>query len=407
MPLSCSPSPKKILWITGVGNALELYDYVLYAALLPHLLPHFFPSEEWGSVLGFLSFALTFLVAPFGAWVWGKYANAYGLAQLLRSSMIWMGLPALGIACLPTYGMIGFWAPVLLMGLRLLQGISISAEAMGSKLYAMEALGVKEQMWSSGVLSALGALGVALAMLMGKWVSEVDFPWAWRLPFILGSGLFFVARLIRRLPALQGAVGGNTDSLQAISLKHPYASCLVFFLGAHLGVTSYTLHAFLNPFVMKFGLNPSEAYAFSLLGLLLTAIIAMATGRFCPSRGKFKITLNICFLVSAFLSFPCLWLCQSGSTLESAIGYSVLAVILGAYATVSAVLMYAVFDQKNRTKAVLFYYALGCSVFGGLTPLCLEALSRFHTQGPGVFLTLWALGGFGLFRYLYSHVHLH
>lgn len=398
----------QLLWVAGIGNALELYDYVLYAAMLPHLMPVFFPHAEWGQLLGFLSFALTFLIAPLGAWGWGKYAKRYGTSGVLKKSMLWMAFPSLGIALLPTYQHIGAWAPCLLMALRLFQGISVSGEAMGGKLFAMESLPHNQQTWASGFLSACGALGVGLAMLMGALMSNCSIEGAWRFPFILGSILFFVARWVRQLPnRITPTSTEPANGLLEISRKNPYASAFVCFLGAHLGITSYTLHAFINPYCMRFNITETHVYLLSLSGLCITATAALITGKLCVSRSSLYKTLLFCFLGSTFLSFPCFWLCQSGNIVLAALGYGLLACLLGIYATTSAVMMYAVFQKEDRTAGVLFYYALGCSIFGGAIPLVLEALLQLHSHCPGLFLSLLGLASTGLFCQLYRHVRLH
>lgn len=398
----------KILWVAGIGNALELYDYVLYAAMLPHLMPIFFPEVEWGELLGFLSFALTFLVAPLGAWGWGKYAKRCGTSGLLKTSILWMAFPSLGIALLPSYEAIGVWAPGCLMFLRLLQGISVSGEAMGAKLFAMESVPQNQQVSASGALSAFGALGVGLAMLMGAWVSTTHNPDAWRLPFLFGSVLFFVARWIRRLPVTQKPATPSQKSLWEISRANPYPSLFVCFLGAHLGITSYTLHAFINPFCMRFEISEFQVYALSLGGLLITALTAWVTGKKCSAspQSLYKLTFSA-FLGAGLLSFPCLWLCTSGAILLTAFGYGILAILLGTYATTSAVLMFIVFKQEDRTQGVLFYYALGCAIFGGLTPFFLELLFQIHLHLPGVFLSVFGLVSLKIFCQLYRHVRLH
>lgn len=398
----------KILWIAGIGNALELYDYVLYAAMLPHLMPIFFPALNWGELLGFLSFALTFLVAPLGAWGWGKYARSHGTSGLLKTSMIWMAFPSLGIALLPSYQAIGAWAPACLIFLRLLQGISISGEAMGAKLFAMESVPQSQKVSTSGALSAFGALGVWLAMLMGAWVSTTQDPNAWRLPFLLGSLLFFVARWIRRSPQNMEAQILPKKSLWEISRKNLYPSLFVCFLGAHLGIASYTLHAFINPFCMRFNISELGVYSLSLGGLAITALTAWITGEKCSSSSQslYKVTL-ITFWGAALLSFPCLWACTTGVIPFTALGYSILAVLLGMYATTSAVLMFLVFQKEDRTQGVLFYYALGCAIFGGLTPFVLELLFQIHSHLPGLFLSVLGLVSLKIFCQLYRHVRLH
>ncbi len=134
------PRSARILMLTGFGNMLELYDFTLFAILMPFFLPVFFPhSSNEGQVLfGYLAFAVSFLIAPIGSIMWGYLGDKYGSARIFRLSLIIMAFPSLGIALLPGFEQWGFASIVILLILRVMQGISASGEVLGSKIYAFD-----------------------------------------------------------------------------------------------------------------------------------------------------------------------------------------------------------------------------------------------------------------------------
>lgn len=413
LPAKCL-SKSKVLTFASVGHTLELYDFCLYGIMLPFLAPLFFPAENQliSLFIGWLSFAITFCIAPAGSIFWGWYGDKCGRVPMLRLSLIMMAIPSLGIALLPTYETIGWLAPIILIMLRIMQGISASGEVMGSKIFAMEALGVKNYGLCSGIISGAGALGVLLAMSMAYTTSiNEDIENFWRVPFFIGSGLFIAARLWRTYLAKAftspktSADKASSQGTFAVATQQPYNSLIVFMLGALLGILSYAMHAFLNPFLIQQGLATSEVYQFSICGLITTIVFAVITGKYLDHHNKLKQTNMAIITLIALLAFPLFILTQYGGlvTLMSYIG---LAGLLGMYACASAVIMYRSFPPPTRCRGVMFNYAMGCAIFGGLTPLLLSLVAGLNPVLPGLIISLAALSTKVILKWGLKHATL-
>ena len=405
----------KILSIASIGNCLELYDFTLYGIMLPFLAMKFFPTDSQilSMFIAFASFAISFIIAPLGAIFWGWYGDKFGRVLMLRSSMMIMAIPSLGIALLPDYQTIGIIAPLLFILLRIMQGISASGEVMGAKIFAMELLGSKSYGTCSGVISSAGALGVLLAMGMGYIVAtNAEITYLWRLPFLIGSLLFVIAYLIRAnyTRSMHNDQNNNfakVSGLFEIIKQHNYPSLIVFILGAMLGILSYTMHAFINPFLIHQGFNMGMVYQFSICGLVATMITALFTGLYMD-----KITTPLFTVVKANIFWTSIMtllfyiiLLQGGYF--TLFGYIALGGILGIYACISAVLMYRLFLPDIRCRGILFSYAMGCAIFGGLTPLLLTVIGNIHPVLPGIIVSISGIIILIIFNKSIKHVNLY
>lgn len=393
----------KILFFSTTSQFFELYDYVLYGALLPILAPLFFPSHTpfVSMSLAFLSFSLTFLVAPLGAIFWGWYAEKFGQTKMLRCSLYLMGIPSLLIALLPSAEQIGLFAPCLLIMLRVLQGVSASGEIMGGKIFAMDSLNKNKHGVTCGLSSAAGALGVLLAIIVSFLVNKEE-PFSWRLAMGLGAIICLLVRYVRgTLSPPTQKNNNNFNSLASILKRYPFHSLFVFSLGALLGILSYMLHTFINPYLLSLGHPSSEIYQASLLGLITTAFFSIFSGM-AIDKGYWNVLPALRYSLVLILGIGGLSFCffeKGGWNLTLA--YCIDSALLGSFSVLSTLAMYYTFQARPsiRCKALLFNYAFGCALFGGLTPYFLHKLSAIsHYYLPFSFILL-NLVFFGIIYY--------
>lgn len=405
----------KTLVFASLGNSLELYNYTLYGIMLPYISHLFFPSEsaEFSLVMGYLSFALTFFIAPFGAIFWGWFGDRYGSLALLKFSMFLMAIPSLGIALLPTAQSVGITASVLLIVLRIVQGLSVSGEALGAKIFAMDELGEKHFGLSSGIISAMGAFGIIFAMLFAYLSSLYkEYPDFWRIPFLMGT-LFYVLTISKRLRFAKSHIKSQSENKESrltlgylftVVKEYPSSSLVVFALGALLGVLSYTLHAFITPFLLTRGIESSSAYALTIVSLVTTMMASVWSG-FALDKKKDKLKSMKKNLLSILIFYLPLFACTLSSELFLvAIGLGGLGALLGAFATISAVVMFLSFPQEYRCRGLMFNYALGCSVFGGLTPIFLNFVVHTHSFLAGISVFLFTLFTYMIYQRGIRHV---
>ena len=194
----------KVAFASLIGTSIEWYDYFLYgtaAALVFNKL--FFPSYDplVGTLLAFATFSLGFIARPVGGIVFGHFGDKIGRKKMLYLTLMIMGLSTACIGLLPTYAAIGIWAPILLVGMRLLQGFGLGGEWGGAVLMAVEHAPANRRGFY-GSWPQLGAfVGLLLSTLVFRAVSKMpdaDFlTWGWRVPFLLSFILVAVGIWIR------------------------------------------------------------------------------------------------------------------------------------------------------------------------------------------------------------------
>ncbi len=204
-----SAQMRAIVLASVIGTTVEWYDFLIYgtaAALVFNKL--FFPSFDpvVGTLAAFGTYAVGFVARPFGGAVFGHFGDRTGRKAMLTLTMLVMGAGTFLIGCLPTYASIGVWAPVLLVALRLLQGIGIGGEWGGAVLMVIEHAPPGRRGFYGSLVQVGFPLGVAGStgtfLFMSQGMAEADFlAWGWRLPFLLSAVLIGVGLFIRlRLP---------------------------------------------------------------------------------------------------------------------------------------------------------------------------------------------------------------
>jgi MFS transporter, MHS family, shikimate and dehydroshikimate transport protein len=197
----------RIVWASVLGTVIEWYDFLIYgtaAALVFNKL--FFPTLDplAGTLAALGAYAVGFVARPLGGAIFGHFGDRLGRKAMLTATMMIMGIGTFLIGCLPTYPQIGIWAPVLLIGLRLLQGIGVGGEWGGAVLMVIEhAPADKRGFYGSLVQIGFpaGIAGSTATFLLLSYLPEADFlSWGWRLPFLMsallvGVGLFIRLRL--------------------------------------------------------------------------------------------------------------------------------------------------------------------------------------------------------------------
>lgn len=388
----------KLILVVALGHFLELYDYTLYVVLLPFFAQTFFPSNDANIsiLLGYLSFAIAIAITPISSIFWGWYGDKFGRSKLLAFSIILMALPSFAMTIMPGFASIGIFAPIAIFLIRFIHGISASAEILGSKLFLMEHLGDKTYGFVSGLLSACGALGVMSAMFMGFLCSQYrEHHEVWRYPFLLGALLFMVAIIIRKRlsETKQFMKIGNRNSIKLKSFitvikSHPDGAKVVFILGAMIGMFSYFMHSFINPFIVHNGHDQSFAYLLSIIAMLTTAFSAVMVGWYNDFKLAPKMLLDKIIRIIAYTFLPIyafMFYCKHH--IIYVLVFMVFGFLLGLIANVASIVMYLSFPIESKCRGVLLCYTLGGGIFGGLIPLCLKFISTL----PGHFNKVYEL----------------
>src|SRR6476619_1915998 len=163
-----SPGEKKVILASSLGTVFEWYDFYLYGSLATVIGAKFFSQydETTRNIFALLAFAAGFLVRPFGALVFGRLGDLVGRKHTFMLTIIVMGLSTVGVGLLPTYASIGIWAPVLLVTLRLLQGLALGGEYGGAATYVAEHAPEKKRGYATSWIQTTATLGFFLALLV-------------------------------------------------------------------------------------------------------------------------------------------------------------------------------------------------------------------------------------------------
>src|SRR3712207_231835 len=197
-----STSIRKVVVASFIGTTIEWYDYFIYGTAAALVFPAlFFPdfSELAGTLLSFSTFAVGFAARPLGGVIFGHYGDKIGRKAMLVTTLLIMGVATFLVGCLPTFDQVGVWAPILLVALRLVQGLGLGGEWGGAVLMAVEhspddQRGLNGSWPQMGVPAGL-VLGTGAFALVGAVAGEAA--WAWRVPFLLSVILIAVGLFIR------------------------------------------------------------------------------------------------------------------------------------------------------------------------------------------------------------------
>jgi MFS family permease len=199
-----SPEEKKVIFASSLGTVFEWYDFYLYGSLAAIIAKQFFAGLDAGSafIFALLAFAAGFIVRPFGAIVFGRLGDMIGRKYTFLVTILIMGLSTFIVGILPTYASIGVAAPVILIALRLLQGLALGGEYGGAATYVAEHAPMGKRGAYTAWIQTTATLGLFLSLLVILGVrtamGEAAFAdWGWRIPFLVSILLLAISVWIR------------------------------------------------------------------------------------------------------------------------------------------------------------------------------------------------------------------
>src|SRR6201996_6576559 len=274
----------KAIFIGSVGNLVEWYDFYAYAAFALYFAPAFFPNSDpvVQQLNAAVLFAATFLMRPFGGWLFGYLADHYGRRMSLTLSVVCMCFGSLMIAVTPTYASIGFAAPAILALARVVEGLSLGGEYGASATYLSEVADPKHRGFYSSLQYVTligGQLTAIIVLLLLQKVfltTEELKAWGWRIPFVIGAALAIFAAVMRRgLHETEAFVEAKkavkpTGSLVTL-LRYPRELLLVVGLTAGGTAAFYTFTTYLQTFVKLSVGRPEDHTPFFISGPLISA----------------------------------------------------------------------------------------------------------------------------------------
>src|SRR5215470_12829950 len=199
-----SGEEKRVIFASSLGTVFEWYDFYLYAVLAPFFAALFFPPGNQTAALlsAFAAYAAGFLVRPFGALVFGRIGDLVGRKYTFLVTILFMGASTFAVGLLPTYASIGWLAPILMVTLRLVQGLALGGEYGGAATYVAEHAPHGKRGYDTSWIQTTATLGLFMALIvigLCRWKMGPDTfkAWGWRLPFLVSLFLLAFSVYIR------------------------------------------------------------------------------------------------------------------------------------------------------------------------------------------------------------------
>ncbi len=316
-----SGEEKKVIFASSLGTVFEWYDFYLYATLAPFFAALFFPkgNETAALMSAFATYAAGFLVRPFGALVFGRIGDIVGRKYTFLVTILVMGFATAAVGFLPTYESIGWAAPIMLVLLRLLQGLALGGEYGGAATYVAEHAPHNKRGYDTSWIQTTATLGffLSLAVIGGArlMMDPKDFAsWGWRLPFLVSIILLIFSVYIRMklnespvFNQMKAEGKGSKQPLTDSFLKYPNNKyVLLALLGATAGqgVVWYT-GQFYALFFLSITLKVDYLTTYTLIAiaLLLGTPFFVVFGALSDKIGRLKIIMAGC-LLAALTYFP-------------------------------------------------------------------------------------------------------
>jgi len=393
-----APTPRRVAVASAVGATIEWYDFFLYGTAAGLVFDKLFFSGLDGPAAQFAAFgtfAVGFLARPVGGLVFGHFGDRIGRKQMLILTLVIMGVGTALIGLLPSYDSIGVWAPVLLVTLRILQGIGVGGEYGGAVLLAVEyAPAERRGLYGSaahigvpgGLLLAAGAFSVA-----GLLPDEAFLAWGWRACFLLSILLLAIGAYIRlqvmETPAFERVQ--QRKEVVKVPLRDLLAAQpkrLLLGMGTRYveGFTFNLYSVFLLAYVVT-NLELPRSWALNgiLVGALLGVLLVPVSGALSDRFGR-KPVYRAGTWAALLFAFPTAALIESGN--RTAIFFAFvggLGVLYGVIYGPLAAYWSELFDTRYRYTALSSLYQISGILASGLTPLIAAWLV---SRGGG---TLW------------------
>jgi MHS family shikimate/dehydroshikimate transporter-like MFS transporter len=396
------PSVRKVALASSIGAAIEWYDFFIYGTAAGLVFNKLFFSNldpTTGTIVAFATFAVGFLARPLGSVLFGHFGDRVGRKQMLVATLLIMGVGTAIIGLLPTYDSIGLWAPVLLVAMRVVQGIGVGGEYGGAVLMAVEyAPKGRRGFYGSwpqagvpaGLLMASGAFAL-LSMLP----EDAFLAWGWRIAFVSSLALVAIGLYIR-LQVLETPAFAAVREKQE-EVKVPFVTMLKtqpkeFVLGMGTRwIEGLTFNAFgvlaVSYIANDLGLPRSTALNGVVMASALGIVLIPLYGKLSDRVGR-KPVYNTGVILTALLAFPVFWLIQTGERNLIWLGIVVALglVYMAIYAPLAA-FWAELFETRVRYTGVGSVYQFSGIFASGLTPLIGTVLISANDGRPWYFAT--------------------
>jgi MHS family proline/betaine transporter-like MFS transporter len=403
-PATARHAGARAILAASIGNALEWYDFSVYAFFAIYISRSVFVDTGGAAALinAFLIYGVAFVARPVGAVVLGAYADRTGRRAALTLSLILMAAGSLCIAVAPPYAVIGIGAPLLILCGRLLQGLSAGGEIGGAVSFLVEhAPPERRGAYAAWLQSSMGVSNI-LGALTGTTLAEILTPeqlasWGWRVPFILGLSVAPVGLWLRatleETPAFEHEGADRPkhllSSLRAVFVERPGALAIAAGVSIVWVVSVYTLLLYMPTYVQRsLGFTPSEAFRASMVGNIAMVLGCIFAGRLSDRIGRL-LTVRIGTLLLLVATYPVLaWVVSTRTVTALFIGQTLFCAVVSVFTGSVPAVLAALFPPRLRSTGVSLTYNFAAVVFGGFAPAVLTFLTEttHNTMAPAFYV---------------------
>ncbi|MFP0197753.1 MFS transporter [Pseudomonas sp. PHC1] len=315
-----SPDTRKVIFASSLGTVFEWYDFFLYGALAAVISKQFFAgvNDTTAFIFALMAFAAGFIVRPFGALVFGRLGDMIGRKYTFLATIILMGVATFAVGLLPTYASIGIAAPIILVVLRMLQGLALGGEYGGAATYVAEHAPIGKRGFHTSWIQSTATLGLLLSLLVVlgcRYFTGDQFEvWGWRIPFLLSIVLLGISTWIRlslhESPAyLKMKEEGKTSKAPIRESFGKWENLKVvlialFSINAGQAVTFYAAQFYVLFFLTQFlKMDPAVANSLLIISVVIGAPFFIIFGWLSDKVGR-KPVLMLGLLLATALYFP-------------------------------------------------------------------------------------------------------
>lgn len=398
-----SPNEKairKVVMASVIGATIEWYDFFLYGVVAGIVFNKlYFPAGDplVATMLAYTTFAVGFLTRPLGGVIFGHFGDRIGRKSMLVMTLMIMGVSTFLIGLVPTYDSIGLWAPVLLLLLRVFQGIGLGGEWGGAVLMAYEYAPAHRK----GFYASLPQIGLAIGLCLASGVvallslllTDGQFlAWGWRVAFIVSAAMVFVGMYIRlnvkETPEFAAVKRQNAETqIPFVDMMRRYPGNILKGMGArYIDGVFFNIFGVFSITYLTQTIHISRTQA--LVGVMASAVVMCF---FIPFFGGLSDRIGrtrVYFwgsLITAFSSFPAFWLMLNGGQNVMLLWLAIVVPFGIFYAAVygpEAALFCELFDARVRYTGISFVYQFSGIFASGITPIVATALLKSGGGAP-------------------------
>ncbi|TNC96792.1 MAG: major facilitator superfamily MFS1 [Gallionellaceae bacterium] len=404
----------RTLSLAALGGALEFYDFIIFIFFAAAISQLFFPPDmpDWlRQVQTYGIFAAGYLARPLGGIIMAHFGDLFGRKRMFMLSILLMAVPTLLIGLLPTYAVIGIWAPILLLALRVMQGAAIGGEVPGAWVFVAEHVPQRHVGFACGTLTAGLTGGILLGSLVAMAVNRSYAPAdllaeGWRIPFIIGGVFGLVSVWLRgylhETPVFKEMQArkqlADELPLKTVVREHRPAIVLTMLMTWLLSAAVVVMILMTPTLVQKlFAIPAATALQANSIATLSLSIGCILFGALADRFGAGRVLASGCVGLGATS-----WLLyqQLGVAPENIyVLYALCGFFVGVIGVVPSAAVMS-FPPVVRFSGLSFSYNVAYAVFGGLTPVMVSLLLPLDKLAPAHYVVALSMVGVGIGLYL-------